>query len=40
MLLEILFEIEGAVCDFLEELILEVLFHSLVEITKDVREAF
>jgi hypothetical protein len=40
MLLEILFEIVGAVCDFLGELILEVLFHSLVGLTKVVRETF
>jgi hypothetical protein len=40
MLLEILFEIVGAVCDFLGALILEVLFQSLVELTKDIREAF
>jgi hypothetical protein len=40
MLLEILFEIVGALSEFLRELILEVLFQSLVELAKDVREAF
>ena len=40
MLLEIVFEIVGAVSDFLQELIQEVLFQSLIELTKDVREAF
>jgi hypothetical protein len=40
MLLEIPFEIVGALCEFLRELIVEVLFQSLVELTKDVREAF
>jgi len=39
MPLEILFEIVGGVCEFLREL-LEVLFQSLVELTKDIREAF
>jgi hypothetical protein len=40
MLLEIPFEIVGALCEFLRELILDVVFQSLVELTKDFREAF
>jgi len=40
MMLEILFEIVGALCAFLGELILEVLFRGLVELAKEVREAF
>jgi hypothetical protein len=40
MLLEIPFEIVGALCEFLRELIVEVLLPSLVELTKDVRAAF
>jgi hypothetical protein len=40
MLLEIPFEIVSALCEFLRELILDVLYQSLVELTKDFREAF
>jgi hypothetical protein len=40
MLLEIVFEIVGALSEFLQDLIQEVLFQSLIELTKEVREAF
>lgn len=40
MLLEIVFEIVGPLSEFVQELIQEVLFQSLIELTKDVREAF
>jgi len=40
MLLEIVFEIVGAFTEFLQELIQEVLFQSVIDLTKDLREAF
>lgn len=40
MPLEMVFEIVGALSEFLQELIQEVLFQSLIELAKDVREAF
>ena len=40
MLLEIPFEIVSTLCEFLFEIIQEVLVKSLVDFTKDVREAF
>ena len=40
MLLEIAFEIVGPLSEFLQELIQDVLFRSLIQLTKDVREAF
>lgn len=38
-MLEILFEIVAVLSEFLRELI-QVLFQSLVDLTKDLREAF